>query len=184
MSDMVIHPAYVPAGQTPAAPKPLNKVAVRTFAAGAGVFTAGSSAFVDVTARTVNSGDGDSWSASVLYESGVHLNMAGLSDWYIPAHENEDGSWSLAQFGPRPTASISAYRSVLASARHSGGQTELSLSETAVSRSVFISPGQERPAGAVDYRNERLDQLITQEMLARVGENIKPLPLRRFDLQV
>ena len=161
----------------------VHETTVRTSSTGAGVFSAGGSAFASTTTQFAQSWDNSSWKASVLYESGFTLKMGGLCDWYIPSHQNEDGSWSLAQFGPSPVSYISGYRSVLATARHSDGQTELSLSETAVYKSVSVLPGQERPAGAVDYRNERLDQLITQELLDQIGQNIKSLPLRRFDIQ-
>lgn len=161
----------------------VHHTTVRTSSTGAGVFSSGGSAFESTTSQLVQSWDNSNWTASVLYERGFTLKMGGLSEWYIPSHQNEDGSWSLAQFGPSPTSYISGYRSVLATAQHSDGQTELSLSETTVYKSVSIFPSQERPAGAVDYRNERLDQLITQELLDRIGKDIKPLPLRRFNIQ-
>lgn len=161
----------------------VHEITVRTSSTGTGVFTSGGSAFESTTTQLTQSWDNSSWKASVLYESGFTQKMGGLCDWYIPAHQNEDGTWSLAQFGPSPTFYISGYHSVLATARHSDGQTEFSLSETTVCKSVSMFPSQERPAGAVDYRNERLDQLITQELLDRIGQNIKPLPLRRFDTQ-
>ena len=149
----------------------------------AGVFSAGGSAFESATSQLVQSWDNSSWKASVLYEHGFTQKMGGLPEWYIPSHQNEDGSWSLAQFGPSPTFTISGYHSILATAQHSDGQTELSLSETTVHKSASIFPSRERPAGAVDYRNERLDQLIPQELLKRIGQDIKPLPLHRFDAQ-
>ena len=162
----------------------VHHTTVRTSSTGAGVFSSGGSAFESTTSQLVQSWDNSSWKASVLYESGFSLNMKGLSEWYVPPQYNEeDDTWSLAQFGPSPTVSVSGYHSVLATAQHSDGQTELSLSETTVYKSVSIFPGQERPAGAVDYRNERLDQLITQELLDRIGKDIKPLPLRHFNTQ-
>ena len=162
----------------------VHETTVRTSSTGAGVFSAGGSAFERTTTQLTQSWDNSSWKASVLYESGFSLNMKGLSEWYVPPQYNEeDDTWSLAQFGPSPTVSVSGYHSVLATAQHSDGQTELSLSETTVYKSVSIFPGQERPAGAVDYRNERLDQLITQELLDRIGKDIKPLPLRHFNTQ-
>lgn len=161
----------------------VHETTVRTSSTGAGVFSAGGSAFERTTTQLTQSWDNSSWKASVLYESGFTQKMGGLPEWYIPSHQNEDGTWSLAQFGPCSTSYISGYHSVLATAQHSDGQTELSLSETTVYKSVSIFPSQERPAGAVDYRNERLDQLITQELLDRIGKDIKPLPLRRFNIQ-
>lgn len=161
----------------------VHHTTVRTSSTGAGVFSAGGSAFESTTTQLVQSWDNSSWKASVLYESGFSLNMKGLSEWYVPPHQNEDGSWSLAQYGPSAQVTVSGYHSVLAAARHSEGQTELSLSETTVYKSVSIFPSRERPAGAVDYRNERLDQLIPQELLKRIGQDIKPLPLHRFDAQ-
>lgn len=162
----------------------VHHATVRTSSTGAGVFSSGGSAFESTTSQLVQSWDNSSWKASVLYERGFTLKIGGLSEWYIPSHQNEDGSWSLAQFGPSPTSYISGYHSVLAAAQHSDGQTELSLSETTAYQSVSVSPSRERPAGAVDYRNERLDQMISQELLKRIGQNIEPLPLRRFDAQV
>lgn len=162
----------------------INKATVRTSSAGSGVFSAGGSAFESATSQLVQSWDNSSRKASVLYERGFTQKMGGLSEWYIPSHQNEDGSWSLAQFGPSPTFYISGYHSILATAQHSDGQTELSLSETTVHKSASIFPSRERPAGAVDYRNERLDQMIPQELLKRIGQDIKPLPLHRFDAQV
>ena len=161
----------------------VHETTVRTSSTGIGAFTSGGSAFASTTTQFAQSWDNSSWKASVLYESGFTQKMGGLSEWYIPSHQNEDGTWSLAQFGPSPTFYISGYHSVLATAQHSDGQTELSLSETTVYKSVSIFPSQERPAGAVDYRNERLDQLITQEMLDRIGQTIKSLPLHRLDTQ-
>lgn len=162
----------------------VHHTTVRTSSTGAGVFSSGGSAFESTTSQLVQSWDNSSWTASVLYERGFTLKMGGLPEWYVPPQYNEeDDTWSLAQFGPSPTSYISGYRSVLATAQHSDGQTELSLSETAVYQSVSISPSQERPAGAVDYRNERLDQMISQELLKRIGQNIEPLPLRRFHAQ-
>lgn len=162
----------------------VHETTVRTSSSGAGVFSAGGFAFEKTTSQLTQSWDNSSWKASVLYESGFSLNMKGLSEWYVPPQYNDkDGSWSLAQYGPSAQITVSGYHAALATAQHSDGQTGLSLSETTVYRSVSIFPSQERPAGAVDYRNERLDQLITQELLDRIGKDIKPLPLRRFDIQ-
>lgn len=157
----------------------VNRTTVRTASHGAGVFSAGGSAFASVTAQFAQSWDNSSWRASVLYESGFTQKMGGLPEWYIPSHQNEDGTWSLAQFGPSPTTTVSGYHSVLASAQHSDGQTELSLSETTVRKSVSISPSQERPAGAVDHINENFDRIITDELLERIDKLAQTL--YRFD---
>lgn len=159
----------------------VHETTVRTSSSGAGVFNSGGSAFASTTAQFVQSWDNSSWKASVLYESGFTQKMGGLPEWYIPSHQNEDGTWSLAQFGPCSTSYISGYHSVLATAQHSGGQTELSLSETTVCKSVSIFPSQERPAGAVDYKNENFNRIITGELLDRIDKCAQAL--HGFDMR-
>lgn len=159
----------------------VHETTVRTSSTGAGVFNSGGSAFASTTTQFVQSWDNSSWKASVLYESGFTQKMGGLSDWYIPSHQNEDGTWSLAQFGPCSTFYISGYHSVLATAQHSGGQTELSLSETAAYKSVTVIPRQERPAGAVDYKNENFNRIITGELLDRIDKYAQAL--HGFDMR-
>lgn len=154
----------------------VHETTVRTSSTGTGLFTSGGSAFESTTTQLTCSWDNSSWSQSTLHESGFSLSMSGQSSWYIPAHQNEDGSISLAQFGPRPTTTVNGYRSVLTTTRFDGGQMQFSRYATAAYKAVTVLPSQERPAGAVDYRNENFSQETIKEMLRRLDQFTQAFP--------
>lgn len=103
-----------------------------------------------------------------MQQTAYSFRMGGMPDWYIPTQKNEDGTFSLAQFGPCPTTTVSGYRSSLTIAQSGSGQTTVSRYETSVHHAVTTIPDQKRPDGAVDYRNETFDRIITDELLERI----------------
>ena len=116
-----------------------------------------------------------------MQQTAYSFRMGRMLDWYIPTHKSEDGTFSLAQFGSCPTTTVSGYRSSLTIAQSGSGQTTVSRYETSVHHAVTTIPDQKRPDGAVDYRNETFDRIITDELLDRIDKCAQTL--YRFDTQ-
>lgn len=149
----------------------VNEATYQNISTSAGVFTSGGSfAYASSASHLVqNWKDGSSLKAE-LRQSAYSFRMSGMPDWYIPAHKNEDGSFSLAQFGPSSTTTVSGYHSSLTVTRSGGGQTQVSRYETSLHHAVTMLPDQECPEGAVDYRNENFDRILTDELLERIDK--------------
>ncbi|WP_160636170.1 hypothetical protein [Pseudoflavonifractor sp. 60] len=160
----------------------VNEATYQNISTSAGVFTSGGSfAYASFASQLVqNWKDGSSLKAE-LQQAAYSFRMSGIPSWYIPAHKNEDGTFSLAQFGPCPTATVSGYRSSLTITQSGGGQTQVSRYETLIRHAVTTSPDQEHPEGAVDYKNENFDRIITDELLDRIDKCAQTL--YRFDTQ-
>ena len=160
----------------------VHEAAYTTSAAGLGVFWGdGSYACASVTTKTISSWKDGSQLESKLQLAAYSLHMSGTPDWYIPAHKNADGSLALAQFGPCTTATIRGYHSALTISQSGGGQTQVSRYETSVCQEAAIFPDQKRPVGAVDYRNEKFDRILTSGLLDGIDKCAQAL--RRFDMR-
>lgn len=79
------------------------------------------------------------------------------------------------------TAAIRGYHSALTISQSGGGQTQVSRYETSVCQEAAIFPDQKRPVGAVDYRNEKFDRILTSGLLDRIDKCAQAL--RRFDMR-
>ena len=144
---------------------------------GLGVFSGSSYARASITTKAVYS----SQLKTELQQAAYSLHMSGAPDWYIPAHKNTDGSLALAQFGPCTTTAIRGYHSALTISQSGGGQTQVSRYETSVCQEAAIFPDQKRPVGAVDYRNEKFDRILTSGLLDGIDKCAQAL--RRFDMR-
>lgn len=109
--------------------------------------------------------DGSYWEAT-SHECAFSLEMGGRSSWYIPPRLNEDGSWSLAEYGPSARFTVSGYHSVFSFTWSDGEQTQTFWSETVAGQVKGTIPGGPLPDGAMsppfpDDRDllDRLDQL-------------------------
>lgn len=158
----------------------VNEAAYQNISTSAGAFSSsGSFAYASSLSQLVcNWKDGSQLEAE-LQQAAYSFRMGGMPSWYIPAHKNEDGTFSLAQFGPSPTTTVSGYRSSLTITQSGGGQTQVSRYETSVHHAATTSPDQERPDGAVDYKNENFDRIINDELLERIDKCAQAL--RSFD---
>lgn len=126
-------------------------------------YTSGGFAFTGVTTQmgcTWN--DGSYWEAT-LHECAFSLEMGGHSSYYIPQHLNEDGSWSLAEYGPSARFTVSGYHSIFSAAYSSGGQTQYFWSETFAGQARGMIPGGPIPNGA-----EKLPPPSGQDLLDRL----------------
>lgn len=159
----------------------VHEAAYTTSYTGLGVFSGSSYARASITTKAVYSWTDGSQLESKLQQAAYSLHMSGTPDWYIPAHKNTDGSLALAQFGPCTTATICGYHSALTISQSGGGQTQVSRYETSVCQEAAIFPDQKRPVGAVDYRNEKFDRILTSGLLDRIDKCAQAL--RRFDMR-
>lgn len=148
---------------------------------GLGVFSGSSYARASITTKAVYSWTDGSQLKTELQQAAYSLHMSGAPDWYIPAHKNTDGSLALAQFGPCTTTAIRGYHSALTISQSGGGQTQVSRYETSVCQEAAIFPDQKRPVGAVDYRNEKFDRILTSGLLDGIDKCAQAL--RRFDMR-
>lgn len=159
----------------------VNEATYTTSYTGLGVFSGSSYARASITTKTVSSWTDDSQLKTELQQATYSLHMSGTPDWYIPAHKNADGSLALAQFGPCTTTTICGYHSALTISQSGGGQTQVSRYETSVCQEAAIFPDQKRPVGAVDYRNEKFDRILTSGLLDGIDKCAQAL--RRFDMR-
>lgn len=159
----------------------VNEATYTTSYTGLGVFSGSSYARASITTKAVYSWTDGSQLESKLQQAAYSLHMSGAPDWYIPAHKNADGSLALAQFGPCTTATIRGYHSALTISQSGGGQTQVSRYETSVCQEAAIFPDQKRPVGAVDYRNEKFDRILTSGLLDGIDKCAQAL--RRFDMR-
>lgn len=159
----------------------VNEATYTTSYTGLGVFSGSSYARASITTKAVSSWTDGSQLKTELQQAAYSLHMSGAPDWYIPAHKNADGSLALAQFGPCTTATIRGYHSALTISQSGGGQTQVSRYETSVCQEAAIFPDQKRPVGAVDYRNEKFDRILTSGLLDGIDKCAQAL--RRFDMR-
>ena len=159
----------------------VNEATYTTSYTGLGVFSGSSYARASITTKAVYSLTDGSQLKTELQQAAYSLHMSGTPDWYIPAHKNADGSLALAQFGPCTTATIRGYHSALTISQSGGGQTQVSRYETSVCQEAAIFPDQKRPVGAVDYRNEKFDRILTSGLLDGIDKCAQAL--RRFDMR-
>lgn len=159
----------------------VNEATYTTSYTGLGVFSGSSYARASITTKAVSSWTDGSQLKTELQQAAYSLHMSGTPDWYIPAHKNADGSLALAQFGPCTTTAIRGYHSALTISQSDGGQTQVSRYETSVCQEAAIFPDQKRPVGAVDYRNEKFDRILTSGLLDRIDKCAQAL--RRFDMR-
>ena len=133
----------------------------------ADAYTSAGYAFVEATTQMgCTWEDGSYWEAT-LHECAYSLKLSGHSSWYIPPHLNEDGSWSLAEYGPSPQFTVSGYHSTFSFTYSDGEQTQYFWSETVFEQVKGMIPGGPLPDGAQklppswDYQDmlDRLDQL-------------------------
>lgn len=131
------------------------------------------------TVSTTTYPDGSSRTVTSLEYTSEFFSakLSGYASWYAPPQFHEDGSWSLAEYGPSARVSISGYHSVLIAARSGGGQKQLFRSETAAARVEVVLPGQPRPGGELDLSR------ISQEVLDRIDQ-CAALLRRSFHAQV
>ncbi len=143
----------------------IHRATVRTSSTGSGVFFTGGSAFASTTTQTAVSWEDGSRFSATFHASAFQLKLSGCNSYYTPPTLQEDGSWSLAEYGPSSQFTISGYHSVLSAVLSAGGQELLSRSETSAVKVEAIIPSGQRPAGAVDMsdmlsqRGELLDQI-------------------------
>lgn len=138
---------------------------------GFGEFTSGGSAFVESTTQmTCTWEDGSYWEAT-LHECAFNLVMGGHSSWYIPAHLNEDGSWSLAEYGPSAQFTISGYHSIFSAAYSNGEETQFFWSETTVTHVKGTIPSGPVPDGAVSLPSPNDQDLLDQ--LDRLADQLR-----------
>ena len=132
---------------------------------GAGFLGYGS---VSITQMTCTWEDGSYWEVT-LHECSFNLELGGRGSYYIPPQLNEDGSWSLAEYGPSAQFTVSGYHSVFSFVQSSGGQTQYFWSETFVEQVRGTIPGGTIPSGAAPLPPacgrdllDRLDRLADQ----------------------
>lgn len=139
------------------------------------VFTAGGSAFLETNTQMGGTWkDGSDWEAT-LHECAYSLEMGGHSAWYIPPRLNEDGSWSLAEYGPSARFTVSGYHSVFSFTRSDGEQTQTFWSETFVEQVKGTIPGGPLPSGAMPLPSPGGQDLLDQ--LDRLADQLRS----RFD---
>lgn len=106
-------------------------------------------AFVEATAQMgCTREDGSYWEAA-LHECAYSVKLGSHSGWYIPQHLNEDGSWSLAEYGPSARFTVSGYHSIFSFTQSDGEQTQSFWSETFVRQVRGMIPGGPIPGGAM-----------------------------------
>lgn len=147
----------------------VNEATYQNISTSTGAFSS-SGSFASSVSQLVHSWKDGSWTKTDFQQAVYSFRMSGMPSWYIPAHKNEDGSFSLAQFGPSSTTAVSGYRSSLTITRSGCGQTQVFQYETSLHHAVTTLPDQERPDGAVDYRNENFDRVLTGELLERIDK--------------
>lgn len=115
----------------------------------AGTYTSSGYAFVEATTQMgCTREDGSYWEAT-LHECAYSAKLSGHSAWYIPQRLNEDGSWSLAEYGPSAQFTVSGYHSIFSFTQSDGEQTRTFWSETFVGRVRGTIPGGPIPDGAM-----------------------------------
>lgn len=135
----------------------------------AGMDTSGGYAFVEATTQMgCTREDGSYWEAT-LHECAYSLKLDGRSTYYAPPHLNEDGSWSLAEYGPSARFTVSGYHSVFSFTRSDGEQTQSFWSEIFIRQVRGMIPGGPLPEGAMSLPSpgdqdllDRLDRLADQ----------------------
>ena len=147
----------------------VNGAAYQYAFSGLGVFTSGGSAFMEANAQMRCTWEDGSYWESALHECAFSLEMGGHSSWYIPPRLNEDGSWSLAEYGPSARFTVSGYHSSFSFTQSDGEQTHTFWSETFVEQVRGTIPGGPPPDGAEKLPSprgrdllDRLDRLADQ----------------------
>lgn len=144
---------------------------------GFGVFTSGGSAYMETTTQmTCTWEDGSRWEAA-LHECAFSAEMSSRSSWYIPPRLNEDGTWSLAEYGPSAQFTVSVYHSVFSFTRSDGEQTQTFWSETFVGQVRGTIPGGPIPDGAMPLPSPGGQDLL--DRLDRLADQLR----RSFDAQ-
>lgn len=161
----------------------VNQTTVHHISSSSGVFTSNGPYALNSTIQlSAHSWDNSNWTEATLQTSAFKLNMSGSPSWIVPSYIGEDGTIHLAQLGSSAKVSISGWHAVFSAVHSSGGQTLYTRFEGSALKTEITVPSTERPAGAVDHKNESFDRVITSELLDRINKYAQTF--RSFDIKV